>query len=204
MAQPIGLSAEGYEIHFAVNHLANALIVRTLLPRLLEAAQAPGADVRIVMLTSVGWRAHPSGGVRFDTIRSVQDHGFGWTWRRYGQSKLANIVHAAELARRYGRDGIVAVSVHPGVVSTPLVGNLPAARKALVYAANPGNVVSPEQGAKNQLWAAAGGKRDDLVNGAFYLPVGELAQCRLDDVAKSEKFAEELWDWTEGVLREFV
>ena len=204
MAQPLGTSAEGYEIHFAVNHLANALVIRTLLPHLLEATKAPNADVRIVALTSAGWRGHPAEGVQFDTVRSTQDLGVGWRWRRYGQSKLANIVYAAELARRYGREGLTAVSLHPGVVRTALVGDLSRGTKALVYVTNLGNVVSVEQGVKNQLWAAAGAEKGRLVNGAFYMPVGELAQCRLDKVAKSERFGTELWEWTEGVLKDFL
>lgn len=204
MAAPLGLSADNYEIHFAVNHLANALVIRTLLPRLLDAAASPDADVRVVILTSVGWRAHPSEGVQFSSIRTTQDRGGLWTWRRYGQSKLANIVYAAELARRYERDGLRAVSVHPGVVNTGLVSNLSASKKALVYVGNFGKVVGTDEGVKNQLWAAAGARKDEIVNGAFYLPVGESAQCRLDSVAKSERFATELWDWTEEALERFL
>lgn len=132
MSQPLGTSKDGFEVHFAVNHLANALVIRTLLLRLLEAAQAPNADVRVVSLTSTGYMAHPAEGVRFDTIRSTQDTGLMGGWRRYGQSKIANIVYAAELARRHGQDGIYAVSVHPGVVNTTLVLDLGVAQKALV------------------------------------------------------------------------
>ena len=204
MAQPLGTSKDGYEIHLAINHLANALVIRTLLPRLLEAAKEPGADVRIVSLTSVGWRAHPAEGVQFSTARTVQNLGFAWRWRRYGQSKLANIVYAAELARRYGKNGLRAVSVHPGVVNTGLVSNLGAAHKALVYVANFGNVVGTDEGVKNQLWAAAGSKKNELVNGAFYMPVGENANSKLTAVAKSETFGTELWEWTNNVLVEFL
>ena len=203
MAQPLGTSKDGYEIHLAINHLANALVIRTLLPKLLEAAKAPDADVRIVNLTSVAWRAHPAEGVQFSTARTTQDLGFTWKWRRYGQSKLANIVYAAELARRYGKDGLSAVSVHPGVVNTGLVSNLGAAQKALVYVTNIGNVLGTDEGVKNQLWAAAGAKQSELVNGAYYMPVGENANSKLTPVAKSETFGTELWEWTEKALAGF-
>ena len=203
MAQPLGISKDGYEIHLAINHLANALVIRTLLPKLLGAAKAPEADVRIVNLTSVGWRAHPAEGVQFSTARSTQDMGFAGKWRRYGQSKLANIVYAAELARRYGKDGLQAVSVHPGVVKTGLVSNLGAAQKALVYVTNLGNVIGTDEGVKNQLWAVAGAKQSELVNGAYYMPIGENANSKLTPVAKSETFGKELWKWTDKALSGF-
>ncbi len=41
-------------------------------------------------------------------------------WGVYGQSKTANILHAKELNRRYYGDGIIAVSLHPGLIETEL------------------------------------------------------------------------------------
>lgn len=46
---------------------------------------------------------------------------------------------------------------------------------------------------KNQLWAAAGAKKNEIENGAYYMPVGALSQGKLDKVATSETFANELW-----------
>jgi hypothetical protein len=97
----------------------------------------------------------------------------------------------------------MAVSVHPGVVKTDLVNGLGLLDKVVVYVGNYVRGVSllePEQGAFSQLWAAAGAKRSELVNGAFYKPVGVLGNKDLDRVAKSEDFAKELWTWTDGVL----
>lgn len=119
----------------------------------------------------------------------------------YRQSKIANILYAAEIARRY--PSIKAVSVHPGVVATDLVNNLPAMRRAFIYSTiwlMGGGVVEPKKGCLSQLWVAAGAKRDDLVNGAFYMPVGVLSNNKLDKFAKSEELASELWSYTDGVL----
>ena len=201
MAQPMGVSKDGYEIHFAINHLGNALIIKHLLPVMLKTAEQPGSDVRIVSLTSVGWRTHPSEGVQFSTIKSTQDLGRLWHWRRYGQSKFANIVYAAELARHH--PSITSTSVHPGVVNTGLVENLGTMHKALVYVANLGNVVKVEEGCLNQLWAAAGGRKEEVVNGAFYMPVGVESQNKLDAKAKDKEFATELWEFTETTLESF-
>ncbi len=47
-------------------------------------------------------------------------------WTAYENSKLANVMHAKELSRRFKHEGIIAVSVHPGIVMTNIVRWLPA------------------------------------------------------------------------------
>jgi len=83
MAVPPALSQDGFETQFAVNHLAHAMVVRQLLPVLLRTAEGPGADVRVVCLTSLGWRAHPKGGVLYNKVRTKMEGIFG-SWVRYG------------------------------------------------------------------------------------------------------------------------
>ena len=56
------------------------------------------------------------------------------------------------------------------------------------------------QGRLSQLWAAAGAKKDELVNGGFYMPIGKLSNDRLDNTAKSQQLAEDLWTYTQDVL----
>ncbi|KAI0602352.1 oxidoreductase [Biscogniauxia sp. FL1348] len=200
MFKPPGLSEDGFEVTFATNHLAHAMIIQQLLPVMLKTAQIPGADVRLVSLTSAGWRGHPRDGISFATLRTTQESLIGGTVR-YGQSKLANVIYPAELARRHPE--IMAVSVHPGVVKTDLVNTLSSKAKAFVYATTwiqGMSLLEEEQGCLNQLWAAAGARRNELVNGAFYTPVGVLSNDQLDCAAKSEKLAGELWNWTDEVL----
>lgn len=198
MAHPPGLSKDGYEIQFATNHLGHAMLIKALLPTLINTSEQPNSDVRIVLSTSAGWRGHPKGGIQFATLKTVQDWTILGRWVRYGQSKLANILYAAELARRY--PNITCLSVHPGVVATELVGNLSMVDKAMVYVPNLGQMLTLEEGVHSQLYVAAGAKKTDLVNGGFYMPVGVLSNSKLDKTAKSEKLAAELWDWTEKAL----
>ena len=198
MAQPPELSKDGYEIQFATNHLGHAMLVKQLLPTMLKTAEQPGADSRIIFISSVGWRVHPSAGIQFSRLKTTQDFSALGPWRRYGQSKLANIVYAAELARRY--PSITTVSLHPGAVKTDLVGNLGFLDKAAVYLSNFGMLITPEEGVKNQLWAAAGAQKGDLENGAYYMPVGLQSGSQLDSTAKDKKLATDLWDWTEKAL----
>ncbi|GAW15954.1 hypothetical protein ANO14919_053760 [Xylariales sp. No.14919] len=200
MFKPPSLSEDGYEATFATNHLAHAMIIKQLLPTLLKTADNPGADVRLISLTSEGWLGHPKEGVNFSTIQTTQNALFG-KLTRYGQSKLANIVYAAEVARRYPQ--IMAVSVHPGVVKTDLVNTLSLSEKAMVYGGNlvkGVKMMEEEQGCLSQLWVAAGARRDQLVNGAYYRPVGVLSNSQLDKTARSEEFANKLWTWTDDAL----
>ncbi|ROV96505.1 hypothetical protein VMCG_07827 [Cytospora schulzeri] len=201
MAQPLGTSKDGYEIQFAINHLGHALIIKKLLPTLLRTAELPGADVRVVCLTSVGWRGHPSGGIQFETLKTEQDFGLIGPWKRYGQSKLANIVYAAELARRHPQ--VTAVSVHPGVVETDLVNTQPLMNKIVIYMTNFWNLDSAADGTLNTLWAAAGASRAEIQNGAWYLPVGLLGQSKLDKDAGDPELAKRLWEYTEEALKGF-
>ncbi|KAL9123059.1 MAG: hypothetical protein Q9187_000386 [Circinaria calcarea] len=201
MAVPPGLTEDGYEVQFGTNHLGHALLIKHLLPTLLQTAEEPHSDVRIILLTSLGFRGHPKGGIVFKDLRTTQDTGAFGSWIRYGQSKLANILYANELARRY--PNITSLSIHPGVVETDLVGSLGFANKAFVYVANMGKLLKPAEGAYNQIWAATCDKeKDKLVNGAFYEPIG-LLSTKLDKTSKSEKLAEELWVWTEKALKDY-
>ena len=198
MATGEALSKDGYEMQWATNHLGHALLIKKLLPTMQKTAEQPGSDVRILFLTSVAWSLRPSGSIQFSRLKTTQDFVFLGPWRRYGQSKLANIVYAAALARQYPK--ITSVSLHPGVVKTDLVGNLSFGDKAFVYVGNFGNVVTPEEGVLNQLWAAAGAKKGDLENGAYYMPIGIQSNSKLDKTGKDPKFAAKLWEWTENEL----
>lgn len=98
---------------------------------------------------------------------------------------------------------MTAVSVHPGVVATDLVRNLNSVKKAFVYTtvwATGEKIIPPEEGAHNQLWSAAGAQKSEIVNGAFYMPIGVESNHSLDSVAKDPELAQKLWKWTEDAL----
>lgn len=199
MAVPPGLSADGYEIQFGTNHMGHATLMKLVLPVMLRTAEQPGSDVRFISVTSQGYGGHPSGGIVFDTLRTTQENLFGGTWSRYGQSKLANILYAREMARRY--PGITSVSIHPGVVKTGLIGNLGFANKAFVYVTSYKNMLSPEEGAYNTLWAATSPKAG-LKQGQYYEPVG-IAKGGYRAFNDDGTLAGKLWDWTEKELTNF-
>jgi NAD(P)-dependent dehydrogenase (short-subunit alcohol dehydrogenase family) len=196
MAAPLGLTQDGYELQFGVNHLGHALLIQKLLPTLRRTATLPGGDVRIVILTSHGFRGHPSGGIRFDALRTTQDLGPGGPWLRYGQSKLANLVYARELARRVPE--LTTIAVHPGVVGTGLAEHLTGVQACLLRMATlVVGLLTPEQGAYTQLWAAFA-NRAEMTSGKMYEPVGVLTT--LNAKAQDEELAQALWTWTEEAL----
>ncbi|GAA5971486.1 hypothetical protein JCM8115_002777 [Rhodotorula mucilaginosa] len=103
------LTEDGYEAHFATNHLGPFVFTTTILPSLRRASSP-----RIVNVSSWGHHLSP---VLFDDLNAEKTYE---KFARYGHSKTANILFAVGLARR----GLCAVSLHPGVVRTPLLRHL--------------------------------------------------------------------------------
>jgi NAD(P)-dependent dehydrogenase (short-subunit alcohol dehydrogenase family) len=107
MSPRFRLSADGFELTFAVNHLAPFLLTNLLLDRLKASAPA-----RIVNVAS---KAHRGQRLDLDTIAKGRDWG---QLKAYGRSKLCNILFTRELAERLAGSGVVATCLHPGVVAT--------------------------------------------------------------------------------------
>ena len=192
------LTKDGYEHQFGVNQMAHALIVKMLLPTLQSTAKQTG-DARIVFESSIGFRWTPSGGIRFDELKTTQDYSFAGRWVRYGQSKLANVVYASELARRYPE--IITVSVHPGVIFTNLWSvQWSLLNRIFVYLATLGQSVSVEQGAHNPCWAMTTSK-EKLSSGAFYEKVGVVGSQSKD--SQNKELGEKLWVWTQKELERY-
>ncbi len=66
-----GVTEEGYEIAFGINYLGHALLARLLMPTLLRTAELPGADVRVVAVSSEGHNMAPKGGIVFDKLKGT-------------------------------------------------------------------------------------------------------------------------------------
>ncbi|KAL4974668.1 hypothetical protein BDW66DRAFT_161102 [Aspergillus desertorum] len=195
MSLPPGETDLGHEIQLGTNHTGHFLLTKLLLPILLATAQEPGSDVRVISLSSIGHNLAPD----FETILDQNKLKSCNTNARYGASKAANILFAAELARRY--PSLTAVSVHPGIILTDLYAATSASNPIAAWAVRLLGMVATkvEQGAWNQLWVAVGAKKEDLVNGAYYVPVG-IVKSRNRYVTDKE-MGRRLWEWTETELR---
>ncbi len=117
MAPPLSRTAQGFETQFGVNHLGHFALTGRLLP-LLSAAPA----ARVVTVSS---GAHLAGWMHWDDLNAERGY---FSWTRYAQSKLANLLFTAELARRAAahHTDLVAVAAHPGYAATNLSHNGPA------------------------------------------------------------------------------
>jgi NAD(P)-dependent dehydrogenase (short-subunit alcohol dehydrogenase family) len=109
------LSADGYEMTIAVNHLAPFLLTNLLLDR-LRASARPDLMARIVTVASQAHR-----GARLDPATLAAPQAADWSpLGAYGRSKLCNILFTRALARRLQGSGVVAACLHPGVVATAI------------------------------------------------------------------------------------
>lgn len=116
---PYQLSEDGIEMQFATNHLGHFLLTNLLLDKMKDTARTTGVEGRIVNLSSVAHIHTYKGGIQFNNINDKKRYS---DKRAYGQSKLANILHAKELSRRFQEEGvnITANAVHPGLIMTNL------------------------------------------------------------------------------------
>jgi NAD(P)-dependent dehydrogenase (short-subunit alcohol dehydrogenase family) len=115
MATPEGRTEDGFETQFGVNYLGHFLLTEMLLDTLK--ANAPSRIVCVSSVAHAGMRG-PAGEIDFDDLNFDQreyDPGVA-----YAQSKLANVLHALDLARRLEGTGVSAFSVHPGWIRSNL------------------------------------------------------------------------------------
>ncbi|BDD61638.1 hypothetical protein MAP00_006676 [Monascus purpureus] len=200
MGSPAITTEDGFEIQMGTNHIGHFLLTKLLLPTLQEtvASAIPAPDVRVVTVASLAYTLCTPSKVMMPTSALLEAS----TWTRYGASKAANIIFAAELARRY--PDILSVSVHPGMVASELYERARAVNPVLgtaLVAAGSIFFRSVRSGALNQLWAA-GAKRNLLTNGAYYAPVG--IQGTRNEYATNEEMGKRLWEWTEEQIGEIL
>jgi NAD(P)-dependent dehydrogenase (short-subunit alcohol dehydrogenase family) len=111
MASPYHTTKDGFEGQLGTNHLGPFVFTNLILPRVLASSSR-----RIVNVSS-GLSALSS--IHFDDPQFKNGETYA-KWVAYGQSKTANILFSRELAKRYGSKGLVAFSLHPGVIATNL------------------------------------------------------------------------------------
>ncbi|KAH7854636.1 hypothetical protein Vadar_016204 [Vaccinium darrowii] len=119
MATPFMLSKDNIELQFATNHIGHFLLTNLLLDTMKRTSVQMKKEGRIVNVSSMAHKLTYPEGIRFDRINDQAGYNSIFA---YGQSKLANVLHANELSRRLKEDGaeITANSLHPGVVTTNL------------------------------------------------------------------------------------
>jgi NAD(P)-dependent dehydrogenase (short-subunit alcohol dehydrogenase family) len=181
------VSRDGYEMIFAVNHLAPFVLTRALLPALHRAPSA-----RIVTVASI---AHERGRMHWDDLMMQRN----WSpLRAYAQSKLANILFTLSLSRRLAGSSVTANAVHPGVVGTGFgqVGGV----FGLAWSLASPFLLSPEKGARTTLHVATAPELAGASGGYFARsrPTEPRPQAR--DTAAAERLWAESERLTAKVL----
>jgi NAD(P)-dependent dehydrogenase (short-subunit alcohol dehydrogenase family) len=182
-------TADGFEMQFGTNHLGHFALTARLLP-LLRRARAP----RVVSVSSL---AHRTGMIDFNDLQGTRLYA---PWKAYGQSKLATLMFALELARRSEAAGwnVTSNAAHPGFARTNLFSSGPGGLVSLATEfAAPFFAQSAADGARPLLFAATS---PDAKAGAYYGPggIGELrgapATALIMPQARDAKAAARLWD----------
>ncbi|CAN5872937.1 SDR family oxidoreductase [soil metagenome] len=164
-----GLTQDGFEKHFAINHLGHFLLNHGLQPALKEGA-------RIVTVASAVHKRVD--GIDFDQVTSRGRSFFRLD--EYGVSKLANVLYTAELARRHSEWNTYAV--HPGFVNTKI---LPGWLRLL----RSSRLLTPKQGAATIVYCATDPDLDGE-SGHYY---ARGARAEPSSAAQDPELAAELW-----------
>jgi NAD(P)-dependent dehydrogenase (short-subunit alcohol dehydrogenase family) len=175
------LSADGYELALAVNHLAPFLLTNLLLDRLRESAPA-----RVVTTSSI---AHAGAQLDLDDLQLERDWSLS---RSYGNSKLANIMFTRVLAERLRGAGVVANCFHPGTVRTRIARDAGFVR-ALAWRLASTFFRSPSRGARTLVHLAASAEGAE-VTGRYFV---DSKPARTARRAEDDALADRLWELSE-------
>ena len=186
MALPKLEKAFGYELQFFTNHIGHFILVTGLLEQLTD-------EGRVVMLTSSAHTMAPKGGIEFDNLTG--DKGYG-AWKMYGQSKMANLLFAKELARRFEGTKKTANAVHPGVIRTNLSRHMNPVGNAVFGVFGSLFQKSVPQGTATEVYVAASPKAAGIT-GKYWADVN-VAKPRSD--AEDAAVAKKLWDVSEEIV----
>lgn len=173
------VTVDGIEATFATNHLGYFLLTNLLLDRIVASAPA-----RIVSVASIG---HRRGTLDFDDL-GFERGGYA-IMRAYTRSKLANVLFAAELARRLQGTGVTSNSLHPGSVATNIWSGAPLWAKPLIQILYRPFFLSAEKGGSFIVQLAA----DPALEGVTgkYFETGTMIDPA--PLGRDEALAKRLW-----------
>ncbi|MET4584074.1 NAD(P)-dependent dehydrogenase (short-subunit alcohol dehydrogenase family) [Conyzicola nivalis] len=150
------LTVDGFEKTFQVNHLAPFLLTSLLSERLVS------SRATVIATASVANRLY--GNLDLDDLGNERAYSPN---KAYGDAKLANILFARELDRRFGDSGIASVSFHPGVVRTGFATESTSPMR-FFYNAFGFFLLRPAKGADTLVWLATTTPGTDWKAGGFY------------------------------------
>lgn len=200
MAPPFMLSKDNLELQFATNYLGHFLLANLLLDTMKKTAHKSNREGRIINVSSEFHRYPYPEGIRFDKINDQSGYK---KFQAYGQSKLANVLHANELMRRFKEDGvnITANSLHPGVIATNLFRHntsLADDNPIRVFLESAARLVlkNVQQGAATTCYVAL----NPQVNGVSGEYFSGCNLAKASSMAKDAELAKKLWDFSMNLV----
>ena len=185
MALPDLNQSNGYELQFFTNHMGHFILVNGLLDQLAD-------DGRVVMLSSAAHTFPYKEGIQFDNLSGEGEYtGF----RAYGQSKLANVLFANELHKRFQGTTKTAYSVHPGGIATNLGRHMQGPSTWMFALVGWIGMKNVEQGAATQCYCAA--HPDAVQHSGNYFADSNVA--KKSDHGKNDALGEQLWQVSEDI-----
>jgi dehydrogenase/reductase SDR family protein 13 len=178
------LSRQGFDVTYATNHIGPFLLTSLLLPAVERAPQ--GRVVNVSSAAHLGVKAIDWS--MLERRSSPRPSRFG----AYAATKLMNVLHAKELARRLGGTRVTTYALHPGAVATNIWRALPAPLQWALKLF----MLSNEEGARTPLYCATAPELA-TVSGRYYDKSRE-APC--NPLANDEALAAELWTRTEQAI----
>ncbi|TBU26107.1 NAD(P)-binding protein [Dichomitus squalens] len=189
------LTTDGYDLQFGTNVLGHFYFTELLMPALLVAVKtSPDGHARVVTTSSSGAYLDT---LHFETFKDGPERRKMGSNGLYNQSKHGNIVIAREIAKRYGDQGIISISVNPGNIQTDLQRHFPTVARVILNAV----LLKPVQyGALTQLFA---GTMPEALkyNGEFLIPWARLGKAHPE--CYNDEVGERLWSWLQGEVQAF-
>ena len=197
MAPPKTISKQGFEIQFAVNHLAHMSLTLELLPMLEKKNNS-----RVVTVTS---GVQYFGKIYWDDLQGNIKYD---RWASYAQSKLANVMFGLELNSRLKESNSLTSSLlaHPGFARTNLQSKSVEANQSwqeeIAYKLMDPMFQSAEMGALPQITAAT---LPSAKGGEQYGPRfnfrGLPKICKNAPKALNQNARKRLWDISERLIK---
>lgn len=182
------VTAEGYEMTFALNHLSYFYLTHLLQELLLRSAPA-----RIINVSS---DAHRGGKLNFDDLMGEKSYsGFG----AYSNSKLANVLFTYELARRLEDTGVTANALHPGLVATNFGKNNGGIMKLLMPLVQ-FFALTPVKGAETSIYLATAPEVAEVTGKYFAKKQAVQSAPASYDVATQKR----LWQVSEELVQKVI
>jgi len=207
MMPDYGLTEDGLETQIGTNHFGHFLLTKLLLPLLEAAASARGVATVVAVASNAHYGSYSEG-----ILPSIERMNDATTYNRaqaYGQSKLANVLFAQELAARYEGKGILVNSLNPGAVDTELGRHLEEFIKSIFgptaqqYLKNFMESLKfqwhPKDAALTQIYAAVGPKlRKERITGRYFAPIAR--EAKPDIHTFNATMQKHLWDLTDRFI----